>query len=123
MTYFPDMENCSDSEDHVDIDGTSDDEYSGSEKMMPNSISKSPGCSECGVTNSKSSKLKPSFLITDILSDRKSQNRENSNTDRTHPKDLNETDSEDYVLQRHGKHFFFYKIWLIDWLIDWLMGV
>ena len=108
MTYFPDMENYSDSEDHVDIDGTSDDEYSSSEKMVLNSKSKSPGCSECGVTISKSSKLnaKPSFLITDILSDRKSQNRENSNTDRTQPKDLNETDSEDYVLQRHGKHLF-----------------
>lgn len=105
MTYFPDMENYSDSEDHVDIDGTSDDGYSDSEKMVPNGKSKSPGCTECGVTNSKSSKLnaKPSFLITDILSDRKTQNRENSNIERTHSKDLNETDSEDYVLQRHER--------------------
>lgn len=102
MTYYPEMEQYSDSDDQVDIDGTSDDEDCDSEKMFSN---KSPGCSECGVLNSKSTKLstKPSFLITDILSDKKSQSRDNFNSAKTHFKDTRETDSEECVHQRHDR--------------------
>ncbi|CAC5375680.1 BARHL [Mytilus coruscus] len=104
MTYHPAMEHYSDSEDNVDIDGTSDDEYSDSEKMFPNK-SNSPGCSECGVTNSKSAKLivKPSFLINDILSDRKSQNKDSSCSDKTNLKESCDTELEDYIPHRHDR--------------------
>lgn len=99
-----DMEHFSDSEDHVDIDGTSDDEYSDSEKLS--SQARSPACTDCGVIKSTKHTGKPSFLITDILSDRKSQNKDDSCCDKSSSNDYSDTEETDeFKPQRYGNFY------------------
>lgn len=101
MRYIPDMEHYSDSEDHVDIDGTSDDECSDSEKLS--SQVRSPGFTDCGVIKPTKQIGKPSFLITDILSDRRAQHKDNSCCDNSSIHDDSDTETDDLKPQRYDR--------------------